>query len=385
MLGESDRRPRPAGRSDERPLRRGQGGGAAVQPLLRRRLAARARDALDRRGDGHRAPTSRPRSRRPRPRRVRRCPTAARCSSRSPTPTRRRARGSPRSCTTSASRSSRPRGTAQAIQRMGVPVRTLRKVAEGSPHVVDAIASGEVDLVINTPTGSGARSDGWEIRRAAVARGIPCITTLSGGQAATRAIRAAREGEPAVVSLQEVHGPDDARRSVAARGARSSAGGRAATSCSVTPTTRRARSRASSTCSPRGAVGWRRGGAAVSRPGGVGDAASARRASSSSCSRTSDPGTHRLCELEAGEGIDARRTARPRLLAPARRTRCSSAGGSASRRCRRAGAWGGARAARLPRRASTRPPPRSSARPLIATDDGSVGHHGVVTELLDAS
>jgi carbamoyl-phosphate synthase large subunit len=97
-------------------------------------------------------------------------------------------------------------GTAQAIERMGIPVTTLRKVAEGSPHVVDAIAGGEVDLVINTPTGSGARSDGWEIRRAAVARGIPCITTLSGGQAAARAIRAARDGEPAVVSLQEVHG-----------------------------------------------------------------------------------------------------------------------------------------------------------------------------------
>jgi len=96
-------------------------------------------------------------------------------------------------------------GTAAAIQRMGVPVRTLRKVAEGSPHVVDAIVSGEVDLVINTPTGSGARSDGWEIRRAAVARGIPCITTLSGGQAAIRAIRAARHVEPAVVSLQEIH------------------------------------------------------------------------------------------------------------------------------------------------------------------------------------
>ena len=96
-------------------------------------------------------------------------------------------------------------GTAQAIERMGIPVTTLRKVADGSPHVVDAIAGGDVDLVINTPTGSGARSDGWEIRRAAVARGIPCITTLSGAQAATRAIRAARDGEPAVVSLQEVH------------------------------------------------------------------------------------------------------------------------------------------------------------------------------------
>ena len=98
------------------------------------------------------------------------------------------------------------RGTAQAIERMGVPVEILNKVGEGSPHVVDRIQGGDVDLVINTPTGSGARSDGWEIRRAAVARGIPCITTLSGGLAAVRAIRAARDGSPAVVSLQDTHG-----------------------------------------------------------------------------------------------------------------------------------------------------------------------------------
>ncbi len=97
------------------------------------------------------------------------------------------------------------RGTAQAIERMGVPVTILNKVGEGSPHVVDWIERGDVDLVINTPTGSGARSDGWEIRRAAVARSIPCITTLAGGQAAARAIRSAREGEPPVVSLQETH------------------------------------------------------------------------------------------------------------------------------------------------------------------------------------
>jgi len=98
------------------------------------------------------------------------------------------------------------RGTAQAIERMGIPVTVLNKVGEGSPHVVDWIARGDVDLVINTPTGSGARSDGWEIRRAAHTRGIPAITTLAGGQAAVRAIRAARAGEPTVVSLQELHG-----------------------------------------------------------------------------------------------------------------------------------------------------------------------------------
>ena len=98
------------------------------------------------------------------------------------------------------------RGTAQAIARMGVPAVPLNKIGEGSPHVVDWIERGDVDLVINTPTGSGARSDGWEIRRAAVARGIPCITTLSGALAATRAIRAGREGVAGVRSLQEIHG-----------------------------------------------------------------------------------------------------------------------------------------------------------------------------------
>jgi carbamoyl-phosphate synthase large subunit len=97
------------------------------------------------------------------------------------------------------------RGTSEAIERMGIPAVAIKKLGEGSPNVVDWIESGEVDLVVNTPTGSGARTDGWEIRRAAVARGVPCLTTLSGGLAAARAIASARQGEPAVVSLQEVH------------------------------------------------------------------------------------------------------------------------------------------------------------------------------------
>jgi carbamoyl-phosphate synthase large subunit len=97
-------------------------------------------------------------------------------------------------------------GTAQAIRSMGVPCEAIRKVAEGSPHVVDWIERGDVDLVVNTPTGSGARSDGWEIRRAAVAAGVPCITTVSSGVAAARAIAVARQRGPAeVLSLQEIH------------------------------------------------------------------------------------------------------------------------------------------------------------------------------------
>jgi carbamoyl-phosphate synthase large subunit len=97
-------------------------------------------------------------------------------------------------------------GTAAAISRRGVPAQGLNKIAEGSPHVLDWIERGDVHLVVNTPTGVGARTDGFEIRRAAVAHGIPCLTTLAAGISAARAIAtAARDGEPDVLCLQELH------------------------------------------------------------------------------------------------------------------------------------------------------------------------------------
>ncbi len=101
------------------------------------------------------------------------------------------------------------RGTAEAIARMGVPVEPLNKIGEGSPHVLDWIERGDVHLVVNTPTGFGARTDGWEIRRAAVTHGIPCLTTISAGVSAARAIASARrDGEPEVLCLQELHGAE---------------------------------------------------------------------------------------------------------------------------------------------------------------------------------
>ena len=96
-------------------------------------------------------------------------------------------------------------GTANAIRRYNVPVERIHKISEGSPNVVNLIESGDVTLVINTPTGSGARSDGYEIRRAAIAQGIPCITTMTGASAAQRAIRAGRETAAEIRSLQELH------------------------------------------------------------------------------------------------------------------------------------------------------------------------------------
>jgi carbamoyl-phosphate synthase large subunit len=94
-------------------------------------------------------------------------------------------------------------GTARALQRIGIPVRSVAKVTEGSPNVVDLIRAGEIALVINTPAGRGARTDGYEIRAAAIAHRIPCITTLAGASAAVQAISQARQMEPP--ALQDIH------------------------------------------------------------------------------------------------------------------------------------------------------------------------------------
>jgi carbamoyl-phosphate synthase large subunit len=110
------------------------------------------------------------------------------------------------------------RGTAEAIQRWGVPATVIDKINEGSAgnNVVDWIERGDVDMVVNTPTGSGARTDGWEIRRAAVAAGIPCLTTLSAGLSAARAISSERQGVTEVISLQELHAARSEARSAGA-------------------------------------------------------------------------------------------------------------------------------------------------------------------------
>ncbi len=111
-------------------------------------------------------------------------------------------------------------GTAQAISAMGVPVRKIKKIGEGSPNVVDCIDSGEVDLVINTPTGTAARADGYEIRTAAVRHGLPCLTTMTGASAAARAIFAQQQGEADVRALQELHASGAASSAPAKSGQR---------------------------------------------------------------------------------------------------------------------------------------------------------------------
>jgi carbamoyl-phosphate synthase large subunit len=94
-------------------------------------------------------------------------------------------------------------GTARTLAAAGIAVDHVRKVTEGGEGatVVDLIRRRRCDLVVNTPQGSGARTDGYRIREAAISARIPCITTLSGAAAAVLAIADAR-GED-VISLQE--------------------------------------------------------------------------------------------------------------------------------------------------------------------------------------
>jgi carbamoyl-phosphate synthase large subunit len=94
-------------------------------------------------------------------------------------------------------------GTAEVLRRAGVAADVVRKVSEGSPHVVDLIGDGGVDLVLNTPFGIGPRSDGYLIRTAAVTHGVPCITTMSGILAAIQGIESLRHGPLDVAPLQE--------------------------------------------------------------------------------------------------------------------------------------------------------------------------------------
>ena len=94
-------------------------------------------------------------------------------------------------------------GTADVLMRAGVPARPVKKHSEGSPNIVEMINDGLVDLVVNTPFGKGARSDGYFIRTAAVMHDIPCITTLAGLQATVQGIESVRKGGFEVRSLQE--------------------------------------------------------------------------------------------------------------------------------------------------------------------------------------
>jgi carbamoyl-phosphate synthase large subunit len=94
------------------------------------------------------------------------------------------------------------RGTAARIRESGFAVTEVNKVLEGRPHCVDAIRSGEVQLVINTASGPQSVADSFAIRRSALTHGVPHYTTIAGARAAVHAIAALRAGTLEVAPLQ---------------------------------------------------------------------------------------------------------------------------------------------------------------------------------------
>ena len=95
------------------------------------------------------------------------------------------------------------RGTARALYAAGVRCRTVNKVLEGRPHVVDMLKNGEIDMIVNTTEGRQAIADSYTIRRTALQYRVPYFTTMAGARALVEAIRA--PGTPAVNSMQEMH------------------------------------------------------------------------------------------------------------------------------------------------------------------------------------
>lgn len=96
------------------------------------------------------------------------------------------------------------RGTAKAVKDQ-IEINIIRKVSQESPNIRDAVLNGEVDMIINTPSGKQSADDGYYIRRMAVELGIPYVTTLAGARAALNAIENVEKGKIGVKSLKEYH------------------------------------------------------------------------------------------------------------------------------------------------------------------------------------
>jgi carbamoyl-phosphate synthase large subunit len=94
-------------------------------------------------------------------------------------------------------------GTARRLEEAGIPIQHVKKIAEGHPNLIDLLKNGEVALIMNTPSGKGARTDEGRIRAAAVQHGVPCITTIQAAEAAVRAMEALREEDMNVQALQD--------------------------------------------------------------------------------------------------------------------------------------------------------------------------------------
>lgn len=97
------------------------------------------------------------------------------------------------------------RGTAKVLSNNGIPVEVVKKVGEGRPNIVDMIKNREIHLIINTPSGGKAQKESSFIRKEAIMRDVPCVTTLSGAEATVYAIERLKTGKMSIRSIQEYH------------------------------------------------------------------------------------------------------------------------------------------------------------------------------------
>jgi carbamoyl-phosphate synthase large subunit len=94
-------------------------------------------------------------------------------------------------------------GTTDALTAAGVPATRINKVMEGRPHAVDAMLSGDIQIVFNTAMGAASMQDSFSLRHTALTNKIPYYTTVSGSRAAAQAIRALQQGDLGVRTLQD--------------------------------------------------------------------------------------------------------------------------------------------------------------------------------------
>lgn len=97
------------------------------------------------------------------------------------------------------------RGTAKVLGNNGIPVEVVNKVGEGRPNVVDMIKNREIHLIINTPSGGRAQAESSMIRKEAIVRDVPCVTTLAGAEATVYAIERLKNGSMTIKAIQDYH------------------------------------------------------------------------------------------------------------------------------------------------------------------------------------
>lgn len=99
------------------------------------------------------------------------------------------------------------KGTSKFLKEHGIEAEPVKKLKEGRPNIMDLITNGDIDLIINTPVGKERHDDDSYLRKAAIKKKVPYMTTMAAAKATISGIQSARKhgGEP-VKSLQEMHG-----------------------------------------------------------------------------------------------------------------------------------------------------------------------------------